>query len=140
MADSHDFPDDLLAAQKRTAALWLELHRFTAQPTLPWSVEPLDGWEAPEVPHGGKVAGYASTRPDSPGWSEGDKATYEQLWRDLTDATFTVLAHRHWTSYSGADVVKARMALKHHPASQPGSPAEPTANESLDQGDLAPAV
>ncbi|MFD8573375.1 hypothetical protein [Streptomyces sp. NPDC059639] len=57
MPDSHDFPNDLLAAQKHAATLYAKLHHFAIRPTLPWSVEPSDGWESPEAPHGGKVAG-----------------------------------------------------------------------------------
>ncbi|MFD0427149.1 hypothetical protein ACFQ60_00560 [Streptomyces zhihengii] len=60
MADS-DFPDDLTAAQTR-------LHQATAEHaalvrTLPWSVEPHDGWPGTEHPHTGQISGGREPSP-----------------------------------------------------------------------------
>ncbi|WP_428950526.1 hypothetical protein [Streptomyces sp. cg35] len=108
---AYDFPADLLAAQKQAATLYDELHAFPKRPGLSWSVEPLDGWQAEDAPHGGKVSRFRSTRPDSPGWSDEDKAAYAALRQELTAQAHLVLTHTHWKTYEGSDLVKARMQL-----------------------------
>ncbi|TXS50133.1 hypothetical protein [Streptomyces sp. t39] len=106
MAD-YTFPDDLTAAQTR-------LHQATAElaalcRSLPWSVEPMDGWEGETHPHTGAVTGG---RPASPGWTDEEKAAVDRLRAECRTLSATVTVHEHWAMYSGEDVYKARQALK----------------------------
>ncbi|MBM9624388.1 hypothetical protein [Streptomyces zhihengii] len=106
MADS-DFPDDLTAAQTR-------LHQATAEHaalvrTLPWSVEPHDGWPGTEHPHTGQISGG---REPSPGWSDEQKAAVAQLRQECLALSVTVTTHPYWQTLSGEDVYRARMRLK----------------------------
>ncbi|MGW6145531.1 hypothetical protein [Streptomyces sp. NPDC055140] len=123
-SDAYSFPPDLLAAQKLAAELYADLRSFVKRPTLPWSVEPLDGWEEPETPHGGKLRGYVSSRPASPGWSDDEGAEYAKLRHELAEAAGLVYSHPHWAEYEGAALVSARMTLKHHPEALPTVPGE----------------
>jgi hypothetical protein len=59
----HAFPEDLIAAQRRTAELYAELHAHQA--TLPWSRESHPGWPE-ETEHGRERQG----RPASSGWTK----------------------------------------------------------------------
>ncbi|MGA5559219.1 hypothetical protein [Streptomyces lavendulocolor] len=101
------FPDDLLAAQTR-------LHQATAElsallRSLPWSVEPLDGWPGTEHPHTGEVTGG---RESSPGWTDEQKAAVARLREECLELSETVTTHSYWEGFQGADVVKERMRLK----------------------------
>ncbi|GAA3016561.1 hypothetical protein GCM10010447_52820 [Streptomyces fulvorobeus] len=65
------FPHALHAAQVR-------LHRATAEllgfgRSLPWPVEPHEGWPGKEHSRTGEVTGG---RPPSPGWTDEQKATF----------------------------------------------------------------
>ncbi|MFP1629740.1 hypothetical protein ACLB9X_32300 [Streptomyces sp. 5K101] len=111
-----DFPDDLRAAQIR-------LHQATAElsalcRTLPWSVEPLAGWEGTEHPHTGVVTGG---RDASPGYTEGQQAAVERLRTECTDLSVTVAAHPYWDTVEREKRVGERMRLKHEtlPAAAP---------------------
>ncbi|MFE6888020.1 hypothetical protein [Streptomyces sp. NPDC057694] len=114
--DSHDFPNDLLAAQKHAATLYAELHHFAIRPhsALVRGTLRRVGVARGTARREGRRLRIGPAR--LPGWNDDDKVTYEQLWRDLETATAKVSTHRHWSTYSGPDLVAARMALKHHPA------------------------
>ncbi|WP_331726344.1 hypothetical protein [Streptomyces sp. NBC_00470] len=119
--DASQFPPDLLAAQKLLHELYAEIHVFPVVRRLPWSVEPLDaikdtqGWRKVE-------------REASPGWSDEDKAAYEELWRKAHKQAAFVQCHRYWAGLEATDLVRARMKLKHDPAAQPAPVAtEPVA-------------
>ncbi|MGK5631044.1 hypothetical protein [Streptomyces sp. URMC 123] len=104
MAESFPFPDDLLAAQKELHQVTAELAELSAR--LPWSVEPMpgfsegDGWRARE-------------RPDSPGWTDEEKAEVDRLRERKLELSFAVSGHAFWKTLDTGAVVKARMALKH---------------------------
>ncbi|MFF5717940.1 hypothetical protein [Streptomyces buecherae] len=112
MAETFEFPRDLLAAQE-------ELHQVRARllalyERLPWSVEPAPGFRDQEL-------WRPRERPDSPGWSEQERTEVAELReRELALAT-TVSQHPFWTTLSGPRVPAGRMALKHaheQPASE----------------------
>ncbi|WP_399087871.1 hypothetical protein ACGH2B_12080 [Streptomyces sp. BBFR2] len=67
MAD-YDFPKDLLDAQQEMRQVTADLRGLYKR--LPWSVEPSPGWT--HTREGGKF--YENFRPDSPGWTEEEKA------------------------------------------------------------------
>ncbi|MEU0663712.1 hypothetical protein [Streptomyces lavendulocolor] len=101
------FPDDLLAAQTR-------LHQATAElsallRSLPWSVEPLDGWSGIEHPHTGEVTGGQEP---SPGWTDEQQAAVGRLRQECLELAATVSTHPYWKTFEGAGVVKERMRLK----------------------------
>ncbi|MFZ3557148.1 hypothetical protein [Streptomyces sp. BH055] len=110
MTDAPSFPSDLFAAQKRLHELYAEIADFPTARALPWSVEPLDGWEDEKAAHGGKVEKRG--RPASPGWSDDDKAAYEKLWAELLETAEIVNGHRYFADFEGPDRVKERMRLK----------------------------
>jgi hypothetical protein len=101
------FPEDLIKAQVR-------LHQATAElaalvRTLPWSVEPHEGWLGTNDPHTGEMAGG---REPSPGWTADQRATVEQLRTECAALSVTVGSHAHWASLTGEDIVRARQELK----------------------------
>ncbi|MFS0697995.1 hypothetical protein [Streptomyces nitrosporeus] len=101
------FPDDLCIAQTR-------LHQATAEltalgRTLPWSVEPHEGWPGKEHSHTGEVTGG---RPPSPGWTDEQKAAVSRLRQECLILSKTVATHPYWQSLSGEDLVRQRMELK----------------------------
>ncbi|MFF4647694.1 hypothetical protein [Streptomyces sp. NPDC001389] len=116
MTDESLFPDDLLELQER-------LHRAHAEhraclAALPWSVEPMKGWSRGErFSHRGDV-------PDSPGWSDEQKATVARLWAEIGQLSFKVGGHPHWKSVPTEILVASRMRLKRQarPAEAPESP------------------
>ncbi|MFE7775640.1 hypothetical protein ACFU5O_17410 [Streptomyces sp. NPDC057445] len=104
-----DFPDDLRDAQ-------LRLHRARAEyqalcRTLPWSVEPAEGWTAVE----GQYSGYRRDFPATPGYTDEQKTEVARLRALMLELSTEVTTHPYWATVSGGDVVDARMELKHHP-------------------------
>ncbi|MGW0970914.1 hypothetical protein [Streptomyces sp. NPDC002516] len=104
MAETYDFPSDLLAGQE-------ELHQVRAEllallKRLPWSVEPLDGFS--------DTGGWRKVeRPASPGWTDDEQAEVEKLrQRELELAVF-VSGHRFWSQVAPVDTTDARARLKH---------------------------
>ncbi|MEU8994105.1 hypothetical protein AB0C95_04660 [Streptomyces caniferus] len=100
-----DFPQDLLDAQ-------LELHRVRAELSavyeqLPWSAEPLPGWT--HAKENGRA--FASSRPDSPGYTDEEKKLVEELRARRLELATTVFTHPFWATCD--DAVTARSALKH---------------------------
>ena len=106
----YDFPQDLRDAQ-------LALHRTRTEceeyaRTLPWSAEPMPGWEAEKQIH----SGYRPSKEDSPGYTDGQAARLAGYRRRLLELSTTVVTHPYWETLSGPGWVKARTALKHEPA------------------------
>ncbi|MER5769265.1 hypothetical protein [Streptomyces sp. NPDC001985] len=115
-----DFPPDLLEAQTR-------LHRARAEHQalcqgLPWSAEPLDGWEDTRQLY----PTYTSARAASPGWSEEQRAGDARLRGPVLDLFVTVSTHPYWASLPAGEVVGRRMELKRDTAAG----AEGRADES----------
>ncbi|MFG2894938.1 hypothetical protein [Streptomyces sp. NPDC048248] len=110
MADTFDFPQDLLDAQLELHQVQAELHALYER--LPWSAEPMKG-------HGGDFW-RPRLRTDSPGYTDDEKAQLAALRARQLDLAVTVSCHAYWASCLG-DVVKARSALKHahEPADEP---------------------
>ncbi|MFD3874749.1 hypothetical protein [Streptomyces sp. NPDC058623] len=104
MTAESSFPDALLQLQER-------LHRAHAEhrvllAALPWSVEPMKGWARGErYSHRGDV-------PDSPGWSDEQKATVDRMWAEIRELSIKVVDHPHWKSVSADALVESRMRLK----------------------------
>ncbi|MFI7368071.1 hypothetical protein ACIBO4_38610 [Streptomyces sp. NPDC050149] len=103
---TYDFPQDLRDAQ-------LALHRTRADyeqyaKALPWSAEPMPGWEADKQLH----SGYRSAKPDSPGYTDEQREQIEAYRAELLELNTTVMTHPYWAGLS-ENVVAARMALKH---------------------------
>lgn len=103
---TYDFPPDLRDAQ-------VALHRTRAAyeqyaKTLPWSAEPMPGWEADKQLH----SSYRSAKPDSPGYTPEQHEEVKKYRAELLELSATVITRPYWATL-GEDVVKARMALKH---------------------------
>ncbi|MEU9030887.1 hypothetical protein AB0D46_25885 [Streptomyces sp. NPDC048383] len=104
MTAESSFPEDLLQLQER-------LHRAHAEhrvllAALPWSVEPMKGWARGErYSHRGDV-------PDSPGWTDEQKATVDRMWAEIRELSIKVVDHPHWKSVSADTLVESRMRLK----------------------------
>ncbi|MFH8566988.1 hypothetical protein [Streptomyces sp. NPDC017993] len=114
MADTFDFPQDLLDAQLELHQVQAELHALYAR--LPWSVEPMTGH--------GEDFWLPRLREDSPGHTDEEKNQVAELRARQLDLTVTVSCHDYWASCPG-DVVKARSALKR--AHEPEDESEGTA-------------
>ncbi|MFE6977028.1 hypothetical protein [Streptomyces sp. NPDC057682] len=103
----HDYPEDLRAAQ-------VALHRTHADfdeyaTTLPWSADPMPGWETEKQPY----SSFRSGKPDSPGYTDEQRATVDQFRAELLRLSEAVATHPYWATLDRGDVVSARMALKH---------------------------
>lgn len=113
---TYDFPQDLRDAQ-------LALHRTRATmeqyaKTLPWSAEPMPGWEADKQLH----SGYRSAKPDSPGYTDEQREQLAVYRAELLELSPTVMTHPCRKGLS-ENVVAARMALQHvheQPAGEAG--------------------
>ncbi|MFF1916154.1 hypothetical protein ACFVYE_32125 [Streptomyces sp. NPDC058239] len=114
-SSAFDFPQDLLDAQialHETRAAYEEYAK-----TLPWSAEPMPGWESDKQLH----SNYISSKPDSPGYTEDQHAKVARFRARLLELSITVSTHPFWDSVDVGDCVDARMALKHarEPADSP---------------------
>ncbi|MET7760142.1 hypothetical protein ABZT27_36455 [Streptomyces sp. NPDC005389] len=104
------FPADLRDLQAR-------LHRARAEyqalcRTLPWSVEPMPGWESVQHPHTGELTGG---REPSPGYTPEQAARERRLWDLVRELSIEVSTHPFWSKAErGPALVDARMALKTH--------------------------
>ncbi|MGW2600019.1 hypothetical protein [Streptomyces klenkii] len=101
---SFSFPHDLREAQRALHQAHAELAALSA--SLPWSVEPHEGWERP-ADHW-----YPSRRPPTTGWTEEQKSAVAELRARALELTITVSMHPFWEPLTGERVVEARMALK----------------------------
>ncbi|WP_405466019.1 hypothetical protein OG783_23115 [Streptomyces jietaisiensis] len=131
MAETPDFPSDLLAGQEELDQIRAELLALLKR--LPWSVEPLDGFRDDN--------GWRRVeRAASPGWTENEQAEVEKLRRRERELAVFVSAHRYWREVAAAERVDARMRLKHtgraeasgpgtgpgpDPGSEPGPDSDP---------------
>lgn len=106
MAD-YEFPDDLRDAQLRLHQVRSAYRALCRE--LPWSVEPAEGWTGEE----GHYSSYRREFPESPGWSEEQRAEEARLRELVLTLSIEVSTHPYWAALTGPDVVKARMALKH---------------------------
>ncbi|WP_326763445.1 hypothetical protein OG978_01525 [Streptomyces sp. NBC_01591] len=77
--------------------------------TLPWSAEPMPGWEGDKQLH----SSYRSHKEDSPGYTEGQAAEVARFRARLLELSIAVSTHPFWDSVDAGDRVEARMALKH---------------------------
>ncbi|MET9470809.1 MULTISPECIES: hypothetical protein [unclassified Streptomyces] len=103
---TYDFPQDLRDAQ-------LALHETRAQyeqyaRTLPWSAEPMPGWESEKQPY----TSFRSGKTDSPGYTDEQAAEIARLKARILELGTIVSTHPFWSSVESG-VVDARMALKH---------------------------
>ncbi|MFB7359606.1 hypothetical protein [Streptomyces gardneri] len=108
------FPEDLTARQARLNQARAELEALSR--TLPWSVEPLPGWEPKLNPNTGEVA--VPGREPSPGYTPEQLAEETRLRALVRDLSIEVSTHPFWATplKSGPEaVIDARMALKSHP-------------------------
>ncbi|MER6391641.1 hypothetical protein ABT236_24650 [Streptomyces sp. NPDC001523] len=77
-------------------------------------MEPIAGWARGErFSHRGDV-------PDSPGWSDVQKATVDRMRADTRELSIAVADHPHWATVPRDVLVDARMRLK-----KQTRPAEP---------------
>lgn len=104
---TYDFPQDLRDAQIALHQTRAELERFAS--TLPWSAEPMPGWQSEKQLH----SEYRSTKQDSPGYTEEQRDEIARLRKRLRELSVTVTVHPFWQTLGGSEVVGARMALKH---------------------------
>ncbi|MEU3315768.1 hypothetical protein AB0940_25150 [Streptomyces sp. NPDC006656] len=103
-SDTGAFPDDLLRLREQLHRAYAE-HR-TLLASLPWSVEPLEGWTLGErYSHRGDV-------PTSPGWSEEEKQSVALLERELRALALTVSGHPYWLTVPPEGRGAARIDLK----------------------------
>lgn len=104
---SFDFPQDLLDAQAALTAVQAERDTFAR--TLPWSAEPMPGWEAPKQLH----SDYRPAKQDSPGYTQ-EQAGQVALFRArILELTTLIVTHPYWGTLDGPDRIQARSALKH---------------------------
>lgn len=113
-----DFPPDLIDAQTRLHQAFADWAALAA--TLPWSVEPMPGWEGETHPHTGAVT---KGRDDSPGYTEQQKAEEARLRTLCRELSITVSTHEFWATVDREKVVEARMALKD--TTRPSTPPDP---------------
>ncbi|MFE7854368.1 nucleic acid-binding protein [Streptomyces sp. NPDC057403] len=105
MATTYAFPGDLIAAQQELIQVRADLTALYKR--LPYSVEPMEGWQRPE----GYWLTTSRVYPDSPGWSEQEVAALREKERDLTGA---ILTHAFWSEVPGPERLDARShALEH---------------------------
>lgn len=139
------FPSTLIEAQKAAAEAFAALHRFQADPELPWSRGPHEGWEMSVPAHGGALQGYQSSRPATQGWSAEQVREYEALWEACRTRSERVHADAFWERFEGPELVAARQALKLMPGAVPGAvttrqlDGEPV-EAALGQDDVTKAV
>lgn len=82
-----DFPQDLLDAQ--VALLETRTRYEEYAKTLPWSAEPLPGWEGDKQLH----SGYRSGKADSPGYTEEQAAEVARFRAELLRLSEVVSTH-----------------------------------------------
>ncbi|WP_334664597.1 hypothetical protein [Streptomyces cyaneofuscatus] len=109
------FPQDLRDAAQ------LALHQTQAEyeqyaTTLPWSAEPMPGWEGNKQLH----SGYRSSKPDSPGYTEEQRQQVAAYRARLLELSTQVVTHSFWETLKGNGLFAAHMQLKHvHDAPEP---------------------
>ena len=104
---AYTFPQDLLDAQAALTAVQAERDAFAR--TLPWSAEPMPGWEGPKQLH----SDYRPAKESSPGYTPEQVQHLAQLRARIPELTTLVVTHPYWATLDGPDRVQARTALKH---------------------------
>ncbi|MGW9238143.1 hypothetical protein ACWGRL_05305 [[Kitasatospora] papulosa] len=104
---AYTFPQDLLDHQAALTAAQAERDAFAQ--TLPWSAEPMPGWEAPKQLH----SDYRPHKEASPGYTTEQAQHLAQLRARILELTTLVVTHPYWATLDGPDRVQARTALKH---------------------------
>ncbi len=66
----------------------------------------MKGWE-----RGGRHS-HRGDVPDSPGWSQEEKATVDRMWREIRELSIAVVAHPYWSTVAREEAVAARMVRK----------------------------
>ncbi|WP_331737395.1 hypothetical protein OG520_44880 (plasmid) [Streptomyces sp. NBC_00984] len=107
MPKSFPFPQDLLDAQVALDETRAACEKYAK--TLPWSAEPMPGWESDKQLH----SKYISAKPDSPGYTGDQHAEVARFRARLLELSIAVSTHPFWGTVDHGDVVAARMALKH---------------------------
>ncbi|MET8480013.1 hypothetical protein ABZV68_22920 [Streptomyces clavifer] len=103
----YDFPEDLRDAQlalHQTRAAYEQYAR-----TLPWSAEPMPGWEGDKQLH----SGYRPAKPDSPGYTDEQHREVARLRAELLELSTVVATHPFWATLERESVVRGRMVLQH---------------------------
>ncbi|MFE3152347.1 hypothetical protein ACFXJ6_37830 [Streptomyces sp. NPDC059218] len=106
MPKTFPFPQDLLDTQVALHEIHAAYEKYAR--SLPWSAEPMPGWEGDKHLH----STYRSHKEDSPGYTEEQAAKVAEFRARLLELSTTVATHPFWATLS-EDVVTARMALKH---------------------------
>lgn len=106
MPKTFPFPQDLLDAQASLDETRVACELYAL--TLPWSAEPMPGWEANKQLH----SNYISEKPDSPGYTDEQAAQVARYQAELVRLSTAVSTHPYWATLDEG-VVEARMALKH---------------------------
>ena len=102
-----DFPQDLLDAQAALTAVQAERDVFAR--TLPWSAEPMPGWEAPKQLH----SAYQPHKEASPGYTPEQAAQVTEYRARILELTTLIVTHPYWVTLNGPARIDARSALKH---------------------------
>ncbi|MFJ6463312.1 hypothetical protein ACIQM0_20145 [Streptomyces sp. NPDC091387] len=103
----YDFPQDLREAQLSLHRTWSAYEQYAR--TLPWSAEPMSGWESDKQLH----SGYRSSKADSPGYTEEQHREVARLRLELLALSAVVSTHPFWSTLGRGDVIQGRMTLKH---------------------------
>ncbi|MET9592007.1 hypothetical protein ABZY45_13725 [Streptomyces sp. NPDC006516] len=124
---TYTFPQDLRDSQlalHQTHAAYEQYAR-----TLPWSADPMPGWEGDKQLH----SGYRSAKPDSPGYTDEQRQEVARLRAELLEMSIQVAMHPFWATLERGDVVEGRIALQHTrepPAMPEAAAAEAAAAEA----------
>ncbi|MFD5557634.1 hypothetical protein ACFWIA_27810 [Streptomyces sp. NPDC127068] len=105
---TYDFPGDLVSAQRELDVVAAELTALLE--ALPYSVEPLEGWERPKDYW---YSGGVRARPASPGWTDEQQDQVAVLRSRRLALAAMVVTHPYWSTLTGETVSDARTALKH---------------------------
>ncbi|WP_331754110.1 hypothetical protein [Streptomyces sp. NBC_00826] len=103
----YTLPEDLRAAQLALHQTRTAYEQYAS--TLPWSAEPMPGWEGDKQLH----SSYRSHKEGSPGYTEEQAAEVARFRARLLELSITVSTHPFWDSVDAGGRVEARMALKH---------------------------
>ncbi|MFD5473393.1 nucleic acid-binding protein [Streptomyces sp. NPDC127105] len=118
MATTYDYPSDLIAAQQALTQVRADLTALYKR--LPYSVEPMEGWQRPE----GYWLTASRAYPDSPGWSEQEQREVAVLRERERDLTAAIIKHAFWNDVAGPERLDARSQLKHALAREDGEGQE----------------
>ncbi|MEG9551420.1 hypothetical protein ACFYUM_35790 [Streptomyces fimicarius] len=104
---TYDFPQDLRDAQTALHRTRSEYEQYAR--TLPWSAEPMPGWQADKQLH----SDYRPSKPDSPGYTSEQHQQIAAFRKQLLDLSIQVSTHPFWQTLGPGLVVEGRMQLKH---------------------------